>query len=35
VGPSPLCGDDTERVLAELGYEPYQIADLRAEGVLA
>ncbi len=35
LGPSPLCGDDTERVLAELGYEPGQLADLRAEGVLA
>lgn len=35
LGASPLCGDDTEKVLAELGYEPEQLADLRSEGVLA
>jgi crotonobetainyl-CoA:carnitine CoA-transferase CaiB-like acyl-CoA transferase len=34
LGPSPLCGDDTERVLAELGYGPEQVTNLRAQGVM-
>jgi formyl-CoA transferase len=31
---SPLLGEHTEEVLRQLGYQPEQIADLRAEGVI-
>jgi crotonobetainyl-CoA:carnitine CoA-transferase CaiB-like acyl-CoA transferase len=33
-GPAPLCGRDTDAVLAELGYSRERIDDLRAAGVL-
>jgi crotonobetainyl-CoA:carnitine CoA-transferase CaiB-like acyl-CoA transferase len=32
--PPPLMGEHTEELLGELGYEPEQIAELRAAGVL-
>jgi len=33
-GPAPLCGRDTDAVLAELGYSRARIDELRAAGVL-
>jgi crotonobetainyl-CoA:carnitine CoA-transferase CaiB-like acyl-CoA transferase len=33
-GPAPLCGQDTETVLAELGYDDPTIADLRSRQVI-
>jgi crotonobetainyl-CoA:carnitine CoA-transferase CaiB-like acyl-CoA transferase len=33
-GPAPLCGQQTDAVLAELGYPPERIDALRAAGVL-
>lgn len=33
-GPAPALGADTDRVLAELGRNPEQIAELRAAGVV-
>jgi crotonobetainyl-CoA:carnitine CoA-transferase CaiB-like acyl-CoA transferase len=33
-GPAPLCGQQTDAVLVELGYDQEQIDRLRAEGVL-
>jgi crotonobetainyl-CoA:carnitine CoA-transferase CaiB-like acyl-CoA transferase len=35
VGPAPSLGQHTDAVLAELGYAPQRIAELRAGGVLA
>lgn len=34
-GPPPRFGQDTDRVLAELGYSPDQIADMRNAGAVA
>jgi formyl-CoA transferase len=33
-GPAPLCGQHTDSVLAELGYETGRVAALRASGVI-
>jgi len=33
-GPAPLCGQQTDAVLAELGYDDERIAELRATGVI-
>ena len=33
-GPAPICGEQTDTVLAELGYDVSRIANLRATGVI-
>ena len=32
--PPPALGEDTDAILAELGYPPAEIADLRARGII-
>ena len=33
-GPAPLAGQHTDAILAELGYDPTRIAELRERGVV-
>jgi crotonobetainyl-CoA:carnitine CoA-transferase CaiB-like acyl-CoA transferase len=33
-GPAPLCGQDTDAVLAELGYDDPTIASLRSRQII-
>ena len=33
-GPAPLCGEQTDAVLTELGYDDARIAELREAGVI-
>jgi crotonobetainyl-CoA:carnitine CoA-transferase CaiB-like acyl-CoA transferase len=32
--PPPLLGEDSDEILGELGYDPAEIAALRADGVV-